>query len=138
MMSVARRAGGAALTSIILLLAGCGGSDGVSSSARARLGSLVEQVRHAAEARDPQAARLSLTGVRQEVAADTKNGTIDSSSAAEILAAAGEVENRLALLASAIPATARTTTSTTVAPPGNPHGRGDKHKGGKGGEGGDG
>jgi hypothetical protein len=121
-----------AVCAIVVLVTGCGGGDvKVSAAARAGLAPLVEQVRHAAESRDPRAARLALTAVRQAVAADAKQGDISAAGAAEILAAVAGVEDRLSL---AVPTTtttvaAPTTTTTDQKPAGKPHGRGDKGKG---------
>ena len=117
---------------VAIALGGCGGGGGLSSAGRARLGPLVEQVRHAAESRDRQRTQHALGELRAAVATSEKNGDVSSARAAQILAAATEVQNRLTL----IPTTTTITTTTTTTTPPDGHGHGNGKKGGEGNGGG--
>lgn len=111
---------------VTFAFAGCGGTnDGrLSATARARLASLVEQVRSAAGSRDRQGAKAALAELQRAVASYKSQGDISSAKAAEILTAAAQVQSNLALVSAPT-----TTTTTTTAPPG---GHGGGGKGGKG------
>ena len=118
----------ALVVAAVLALAGCGSDAGLSSSARVRLGPLIEQVRHAAEAHDTPGALRALAAVQGAVAAGVTQGEISASRAAQILKAVAGVSSRLTLVATTV-ATTTTTTTTTTAPP-DTRPRPGKHKGG--------
>ena len=102
----------AAAVVIALALTGCGGStNGISAAARTGLAPLVLQVRRSAQARDPQAVRLTLAVLRSKVKTYQDKGEIGAGAATEILAAATEVQSRLTLIT-----TTTTTTTTTTMP----------------------
>jgi hypothetical protein len=114
-----------------IVLAGCGSDAGLSSSARARLAPLVEQVRHAAESRDVAGTLKALAAVQDAVAADKLKGDISGAKAAQILSDVSGVSGHLDLVSSTTIATTTTPSSTT--PDTRPRPR--KHEGkGKGDE----
>jgi ribosomal protein S20 len=121
---------------VAVAVGGCGGSTGggVSATARARLTTLVQEVRRAANSGDRQAAQQALANLQGVVSSYESHGDIGSARAAQILAAAAGVESHLGLIP--------TTTTTTAAPPrdGRGHGGngpGNSNKGDKGNGGGE-
>ncbi len=109
------------LIALAILPAACATTNsGLSQTARAKLTPLVQQVRQATESFDSDAARRALADVRATVATLRRRGAITQSKADEILAAAAEVESRLALT----PTTSTTTTTTTRPGKGNGNGKG--------------
>lgn len=111
-------------------LGACGGSknDALSAAARARLTTLIEHVRSAADSGDRQAVQRALTELQAAVGNYESHGDIGNAKAMQILTAAAGVESRLALIP--------TTTTTTTTPPDTrgDHGKGsDEKKHGNGG-----
>jgi hypothetical protein len=112
-------------------LGGCGGSknDALSATARARLTTLIEHVRSAADSGDRQAVQRALTELQAAVGNYESHGDIGTAKAMQILTAAAGVQSRLALIP--------TTTTTTSTPPTTAGGRGkgsdESKKHGKGG-----
>ena len=88
---------GLLLLLLLLLLVGCGKEGaGVSQSASAALDPQVRQVRVAATNGDPAGAARELAELRRMVADLRQRGELSESAAARVLAAAAEVEARLA------------------------------------------
>lgn len=82
---------------LLLLLVGCGQEGaGIGQSASAALDPQVQQVRAAASNGDPAGAARELAELRQTVAGLRQRGELSESAAARVLAAASEVEARLA------------------------------------------
>ena len=82
---------------LLLLLVGCGQEGaGIGQSASAALDPQVQQVRAAATNGDPAGAARELAELRQTVAGLRQRGELSESAAARVLAAAAEVEARLA------------------------------------------
>jgi hypothetical protein len=111
------------MVSALLLAAGflaCGGEEkGLSDQAVSDLQARVARVRAAAGAGDRAGAGREVAAVRGAVDRYRGQGQISAGRAADVLAAAGEVEARLALLAAPTPTPAPTpapaTTTTTTA-----------------------
>ena len=103
------RRGAVAGFATLVLLAACGGQDGVSDTAAAELRPLVQGLRAAAATGDRQAALARLEELRRTVGDLRGRGQIGEESAARVLAAAGRVEANLALLP--------TTTTSAPRPP---------------------
>jgi hypothetical protein len=118
--------------SLALVVGGCGGSSdgGMSAAARSRLTPLVRQVRRSAESRDPQGVQRALTDLRRAVASYGNHVDLSAARAAQILAAATQVQGDLALVPTTTTTTTATTTTTT--PPNTARGKGDKNGGGPG------
>jgi len=115
------------------LFGACGGKESLSDRAGADLMAGVARVRAAAGAGDRTRASTELAAVRTAVDRYRGQGEISSERAADVLAAAGEVEARLSLLSPPpTPAPATTTTTTTRAgpPPSDPGGGKDDQEGG--------
>jgi hypothetical protein len=109
-----------------------GGQARLSTGAQRQLAPMVQTVRQAAETNDPAGAAAALDDLRRTVATLERAGSIDPSRADAILAAAAQVEGRLAL----VPTTTTTTTTTTRPLPSLPsvpvHGWGGKDEKGNG------
>lgn len=109
----------------------------LSDRAAAELQAGVARVRAAAEAGNGAGAGAELAALRSAVDRYRGQGQISSGRAADMLAAAGEVESRLSLLAPPAPARATTTTTATTVrrPPVEPEGgkEDDEDRGRKGG-----
>jgi len=115
---------------IAIALGACGGgAGGLSATTRTRLEPLVEQIRRAAESRDRQGTQRALAQLQTAVAADEQNGDISPTKAAQILAAAAQVQSRLPLIPTTT--TTPTTTTPTTRPPDQRH-HGNDNKGNKG------
>ena len=115
--NVARRRGRGRTAAVLLVvgLAACGGDrQALSDQAAADLQAGVSRVRAAAGAGDRAAASRHLAAVRSAVDRYRGQGQISAGRAADVLAAAGEVEARLALLAPPAPATTTTSSSPTA------------------------
>jgi len=121
------------------LFGACGGKESLSDRAGADLMAGVARVRAAAGAGDRTRASTELAAVRTAVDRYRGQGEISSERAADVLAAAGEVEARLSLLSPPpTPAPATTTTTTTITttttragpPPSDPGGGKDDQEGG--------
>jgi len=119
---------------LVIVASGCGSSASMSDSARRRLDSLVASVRSAAVSRDGARVDAALASLRNSVHGYEQSGDISRQRASEILAAAAQVESRLA------PFATTTTTTTTLPQPQDEdqHDSGKhrgKHKGDNGDEG---
>ena len=123
-----------AMAPVLLLVFGflaCGGEEkGLSDQAAADLQAGVARVRAKAGAGDRAGAGGELAGVRAAVDRYRGQGQISAGRAADVLAAAGEVETRLALVVPPTPAPAPVTTTTTAnrAPGGSGGGSDDENK----------
>ena len=132
-----RRRAAMAMTTALLLVLGflaCGGEEkGLSDQAAADLQAGVARVRAKAGAGDRAGAAGELAAVRAAVDRYRGQGQISEGRAADVLAAAGEVEARLALVVPPAPPPAPATTTTTAgrAPGG---GADDENKDKKGGD----
>ena len=133
---------GFAVVALTLAAGACGGKADLSANARTQLAPLVVRLRHAAESFDAVDAQRYLTELQAGVAADKEHGQISSKRAAQILATAALVHDRLALIETTTTAVTTTTTSTTTSstttttlPPRHGHGHGPKNHRDQGGGG---
>ncbi len=111
-------------------LLACGSKDrGLSDQAAADLQAGVARVRAAAVGGDRAGASGQLAALRGAVDRHRSQGQISAGRAADVLAAAGEVEARLALLAAPPPTTATPNTTTTVRRAPTSPGRGEDDEG---------
>ena len=127
MSAAGSRGGGLRAVAVVLLavgLAACGGDQpALSDQAAADLQAGVSRVRAAAGAGDRAAAGDHLAAVRSTVDRYRGQGQISAGRAADVLAAAAEVEARLALLAPPVqPAATVTSTTTARRAPAEPEG----------------
>ncbi len=126
-----RRASAPSVLALVLAatLLSCGSKErGLSDQAAAELQAGAAKVRSAAAAGDRTGATGALAALRGAVDRYRGQGQISAGRAAEVLAAAGEVEARLTLLAPppTVPAPAPTTTTTARRAPSEPGGGGDE------------
>jgi len=98
---------------LLLGLAGCGGSDGLSRPAAARLQPQVAAIRAAAAGGDRAGAMAATAQLRQIVAQLRTTDEITAKQASDVLAAAAQVEAQLALLSGPPPENPTTSTETT-------------------------
>ena len=111
-------------------LAACGGSSPpMNGDAAKELQTRVTAVRTAVVARDADGAERALADLRQAVTRLRRDDALSDERAAELLAAAGDVDDQLVTIT-----TTTTTTTTTTAPPPAPAPVDDKGKGPKGGD----
>lgn len=116
------------MMALLVVFAGCGtGSRNLTAAGSSRLSSEVAALRSAAEVGDRPGAEAALSTLRRSVAELQESKEIGGSEAADVLAAAAEVENNLG----SIPTTT-TTTTVVVAPPREP--AVDEHFDGEGGD----
>ena len=115
----------------LILLAACGSdSPAIDEDAARGLQMQVQAIRNSAQSFDPAGVESGLADVRASVAQAKEEGLINDDRAAEILAAAADVE----ALIGEVPTT--TTTTTTLPPPVDDDDKDDKGKGkGPGGRG---
>lgn len=95
------------MTASLLLLAACGGeSGGISDETSRSLQSQVQSIRQSAQSFDPDGVARGLAELRASVAELKAQGELDDERAAEILAAAADVEAQIDVVP-----------TTTTAPP---------------------
>jgi hypothetical protein len=99
----------------LLLLSGliaCGGNDGISEPASARLTPDVQALRASAASGDSAGAYESLAELRQSVAELRQAGELSEAEAAKVLAASADVEAQLSRLTPAPTPTAKSSVDT--------------------------
>lgn len=104
-----------AVVALGAVVASCGGGrdDELTAAAESQLAPLAAQVRDRASSFDPDGARVALEQLRGAVSELLAADRLGDDRADDILAAAADVEHRLATA----PTTTTTTTTTTTAPP---------------------
>lgn len=118
-----------AAASLVVLLAACGSeSSGLSDEASQNLQYQVEAVRQSAQSFDPAGVEQRLAELRALVARLNEEGELDDERAAEILAAAADVEAQVDVVP---------TTTTAPPPPPPDEDEDDEDKGNGKGKGGD-
>ncbi|MGQ0805774.1 MAG: hypothetical protein ACT4PI_18190 [Actinomycetota bacterium] len=121
-MTARARRGVLGIAASLALLAACGGaSGGISEETSRSLGSQVQAVRQSAQSFDPAGVERGLAELRASVAQLKADGELDDERAAEILAAAADVEAQIDVVP-----------TTTTAPPPPPVEDDDDDKKGKG------
>ena len=104
---------------VLVLVAGCGGDDGLSGAHREQLAARLGQARKAAEARDADGARGALVAFRTSVRAARERGEISNDDADRLLTGALQASRRVSAEITPEPTPAPTSTPTpaaTVAP----------------------